>query len=92
MAKGVSTVTQSEELFDCLPAIRAAFHFTKVKKNSIYKNIFFQHRYFLTTVLMKRKRLREKQKKKKKKGFVEFSDQVKGFICISLIVIHVLML
>ena len=34
LEKGVSTVTQSEELFDCLPAVRAAFHFTKVFYNN----------------------------------------------------------
>ena len=31
---GVMRVTQSEELFDCLPAVRAAFHFTKVFFNN----------------------------------------------------------
>ena len=34
LEKGVTTVTQSEELFDCLPAVRAAFHYTKVFFNN----------------------------------------------------------
>ena len=34
LESGVMRVTQSEELFDCLPAVRAAFHFTKVFFNN----------------------------------------------------------
>ena len=34
LEKGVATVTQSDEFFDCLPAIRAAFNFTKVFTNN----------------------------------------------------------
>ena len=34
LENGVTRVTQSEELFDCLPAVRAAFHFTKVFYNN----------------------------------------------------------
>ena len=29
LEKGITTITQSEELFDCYPAINAAFQFTK---------------------------------------------------------------
>ena len=31
--KGVATVTQTEEFFDCLPAARAAFNYAKVFSN-----------------------------------------------------------
>ena len=30
LEKGIATITQSEELFDCYPAINAAFAFTKL--------------------------------------------------------------
>ena len=33
LEKGIATVTRSEEFFDCLPAVRAAFNFTKVLTN-----------------------------------------------------------
>ena len=33
LEKGMATVTRSEEFFDCLPAVRAAFNFTKVLTN-----------------------------------------------------------
>ena len=34
LEKGVTTVAQTEELFDCLPAVKYAFHFTKVFFNN----------------------------------------------------------
>ena len=33
LEKGVATVTQTEEFFDCLPAARAAFDYAKVFSN-----------------------------------------------------------
>jgi hypothetical protein len=33
LEKGMATITRSEEFFDCLPAVRAAFNFTKVLTN-----------------------------------------------------------
>ena len=33
LEKGMATVTQSDMFFDCLPAVRAAFNFTKVFTN-----------------------------------------------------------
>ena len=34
LENGVTRVTQSEDLFDCMPAVRSAFHFTKVFFNN----------------------------------------------------------
>ena len=34
LEKGVSTVTQSEQFFDCLPAVTAAFKYAKVFSNN----------------------------------------------------------
>ena len=33
LEKGMATVTQSEEFFDCLPAVQTAFNFTKLLTN-----------------------------------------------------------
>ena len=33
LEKGMATVTQSEEFFDCLPAVKTAFNFTKLLTN-----------------------------------------------------------
>ena len=33
LERGMATVTRTEEFFDCLPAVKAAFHYTKVFTN-----------------------------------------------------------
>ena len=66
LEKGMATITRSEEFFDCLPAVRAAFNYTKVLTNKGVDEDEEEEKNDKED-----EKAQEEEKKKKKSGEIE---------------------